>query len=132
MSKFQKKVRELLKKVLGPVSIKDEVNVNKLFPEYEARNQHYDLVIPSYNLIVECHGEQHRTIQQFGKSKIDDNPMAKLMCQKRRDRRKEQIALDNEWSYIIIWHNELPQNTEEATLFIIEKVNQAFNPEEYK
>jgi G:T-mismatch repair DNA endonuclease (very short patch repair protein) len=130
LSKFQKRVRELLEEVLGKVSIKAEVNVAKLFPEYEARNQHYDLVIPSYNLIIECHGEQHRTIQQFGKSRQEENPMAKLISQKRRDRRKEQIALDNDWSYVIIWHNELPSSDERATKIITDRINQAFNSQD--
>lgn len=130
MSKFQKRVKDLLREVLGQITIKEEVNVRKLFPQYEAGNQHYDLVVPQYNLLIECHGEQHRTIQSFGKSKSKSNPMAKLMAQKRRDRRKEQIALENDWSYMVVWYDELPIDKQKAISVITEKANRAFEPQE--
>lgn len=117
MSKFQTRVKNLIESILGKTVIKEEVNVKKLFPEYEAGNEHYDLVLPYSLLIIECHGEQHRTLQSFGE-KDPGKTVTTFVSQKRRDRRKEEIARENDWAYLVIWYNDLPADNEKAKAFI--------------
>lgn len=122
-SKLHKRTKRLLKQILG-CPIKEEVNVQKLFPEYSARNHHYDLVIPSYNLVIECHGEQHRSLQTFGEKDIE-KAVENLHRQKHRDRRKEEVVWDNCWGYIAIWHDELPKEDTKAAKILKKKIMQA-------
>jgi len=121
MSKFQKRVRDLLQELLGVVTIKEEVNVKKLFPEYPSYREHYDLVIPAFDLIVECHGEQHRSIQSFGEKDLH-KVVTNLAKQKHRDTRKEEFALDNGWNYLAVWHDELSPDDEEALVALKVKI----------
>ena len=123
VSKLHKRVRRLLKEVLGSV-IQEEVNVQKLFPDYPVRDQHYDLVIPSYNLVIECHGEQHRNITTFGEKDTEEAAVT-LERQKQRDRRKEEIVWENGWGYIAVWYDELPKDETIAKETIKSKVQDA-------
>jgi len=126
MSKFQKRVKFLITKVLGKVPISEEVNVKKLFPEYGARNHHYDLVIPSYNLVIECHGEQHRKLTTFGEKDIV-KAKENFVRQKWRDRAKEDIVWDNDWAYVKIWYDDLPKDNDKAATLIKKEINSALD-----
>jgi hypothetical protein len=121
MSNFQQNVYNLLVSLLGSTRINTEVNVNKLFPEYPNKLHHYDIVIPSFKLIVECHGEQHRTITSFGKQDYCETER-NFVLQKHRDKRKEEVALLNDWGYIIIWDKEFPRNELVALDYLKQKV----------
>ena len=119
-SRLHKRVRRLIKELLGSV-ISEEVNVQKLFPSYPVRNQHYDMVIPSYNLVIECHGEQHRNPQSFGE-KNADKVMDNFKQQRYRDKNKENIVWDNGWGYVCIWFDDLPKDDVEAKKIIKAKI----------
>ncbi len=124
-SKLHRRTLKLMKEIFG-CAIKEEINVKKLFPNYPARNHHYDLVIPSYNLIVECHGEQHRTIQSFG-NKDPESAVRTLYNQKHRDSRKEEIAWENQWGYVIVWPENLPKDDVKAKEILKTKALEAIN-----
>jgi len=80
-SRLHRRTLKLLKEILG-TSIKEEVNVQTLFPEYPTRNEHYDLTIPAYNLIVECHGQQHFKPTSFGGKEKGSETIIKFQQQK--------------------------------------------------
>jgi hypothetical protein len=82
------------------VTLRQEVAVSELFPEYNNNRDRYDWVIPSRKVIIECHGIQHYKLQTFGA----DAGVAKMNfeTQKRRDRDKEEIARLNGWTYLIV------------------------------
>lgn len=128
MSKFQSRVKSLLGEIFGKIPIKEEVNVQKLFPEYESGKEHYDLVLPYSNLIVECHGEQHRTLTSFGE-KDPGKMVSNFVSQKRRDRRKEEIARENGWSYLIIWYDDLQDNDDKARERLKSLISEALSEE---
>lgn len=125
-SKFHERIRDLVKRLLG-TGIREEVNVKKLFPEYSYTNHHYDLVVNSYNLIIECHGEQHRNITPFGnilRTPIGgEKTIVDFYRQKHRDSSKETIARENDWCYLRIWYNDLPKGDDEAMEFLREEIS---------
>ena len=123
MSLFQRRIKKILEEIFGDVSILEEVPVKKLFKSHRSGRERYDLVIPSFNLIIECHGEQHKSICSFGADAITS--YQRLIRQKRKDIAKEEVAILNEWSYAIIWHDEIPKKEEEAVDFIKVKVLEA-------
>lgn len=130
MSEFQKRVKSLAKKIVGLATIQTEVNVKKLFKEYSFHDHHYDIVIPSYKIIIECHGEQHRSLCSFGKEEGETSSVQRLVSQKHRDRLKEDTAWKNGWGYAIIWHNELSSNDEKALAFLKSKILEAIRRRE--
>jgi G:T-mismatch repair DNA endonuclease (very short patch repair protein) len=120
MSDFSDRIKNLLKEILSLTPIKEEVNVRKLFPSYGPHDHHYDFVVPMFKLIVECHGQQHGKPVTFGGSILDAS--SRFANQKRRDRLKEEVARENGWGYLIVWHNELPRSDEEAIILLKSKV----------
>ncbi len=119
-SKLHRRVLRLTKEILG-TSIREEVNVQKLFPSYHAKDHHFDLVLPAYNLVIECHGEQHRSLQGFGE-KDTEKMVVNLHGQKRRDSQKEEIVWENCWGYLSVWHDELPKDDTEAKKLLSKKI----------
>jgi G:T-mismatch repair DNA endonuclease (very short patch repair protein) len=112
LSKFQERVLSLLKEIFPRTTIRSEVNVKKLFPEFSERSYHYDIVIPLLKTIVECHGEQHGTLTSFsGNAQTAD---FLRVTGNRRDRIKEEVATENGWCYTIVWWNALPKDDSAA------------------
>jgi len=122
-SKLHKSTVTLLKKIFGS-NLQEEVNVNKLFSSYPKKNEHYDIVLPAFNIIIECHGEQHRSLQTFGEKDIE-KVATNLVRQQHRDKRKEEVAWENGWGYVIIWYDEFPEDEENAILFLKTKIKEA-------
>lgn len=113
MSKFQERVLRLLKEIFPKLTIRTEVNVKKLFPEFHEKTYHYDIIIPPLKTIVECHGEQHGTLTVFSKDDVQRADFLRLTGN-RRDRLKEEIARENHWCYVIVWWNALPKDDSKA------------------
>lgn len=110
MSKLEEHVISLIEKIFGKTTIKREVSVKKLFPKYSSHKDRYDIVLPLYNIIIETHGEQHRSLVQFSKQQDLGDVQIEFQHAKRRDSRKQEIAEDNNWTYIVIWYDELSTN----------------------
>ena len=108
--------------LLGETPIKTEVNVRKLFPKYPDHNHHYDIVVPSHKLIFECHGEQHFTIQTFGEKDLE-KVVVSLTTQKHRDRKKEDVAWENDWGFVTVRYKELPKGEHEALILLKGKIS---------
>ena len=123
MSRFQARVLSLLREILGLVVVRTEVNVRDLFPEHYSGREHYDLVVPSLNLIVECHGEQHEQLVTFGGDPRQSH--TRLSRQRFRDRRKEETALSNGWNYVAVWYREITGNDEEDLALLRAKLERA-------
>jgi G:T-mismatch repair DNA endonuclease (very short patch repair protein) len=123
VSQLEERTISLLKEILGYTTIKREVNVKKLFPEYPGHLEEYDIVIPFYKLIIECHGEQHRSLVSFGKEKTWDT-VQKLSGQKRRDKAKQEIADKQGWNYLVIWHDELPNKDDKAKEYLKKRLEE--------
>jgi hypothetical protein len=121
MSQFEDRIISLVRQIFGEVTIKRELAVKKLFPSYQSGLDRYDLVLPGLKIIIECHGQQHKKIVSFGK---EDKLTAykRFVHQKYRDSRKRDIALENNWSYVVIWYNEMRKDDEKNILLLKEKI----------
>jgi len=124
MSKLQTYVKSLLQKVFKRIPIREEVSVRKLFPEYPSGRDFYDLVIPSLQLIIEVHGAQHEKLVSFGPEDAEEC-LRKLTHQKYRDRRKEDVARENNWNYLVIWYHELKRKEQSDTELLRQKLQLA-------
>jgi G:T-mismatch repair DNA endonuclease (very short patch repair protein) len=118
-SRLHKRTLRLLKNIFGP-SIKEEVNVQKLFPDYPARDHYFDIIVPAYNLVIECHGIQHRIPKSFGE-KDSEKVLESFYRGQHRDRRKEEVVWENGWGYMVIWYDDLPKDDIQATAIIKKK-----------
>lgn len=101
-SKLHRKVGELLS-VTSPFRggpLRQEVVVSELFPAYPNNKDKYDWVLPDLFTIIECNGAQHYKIVKFGGTAED--AIMNFHTQQHRDSQKEEIALLNGWTYIII------------------------------
>jgi hypothetical protein len=123
-SNLHLRCKKLLKEIFG-TTILEEVNVRKLFKGYKYSNHHYDLVIPLYEIIVECHGIQHKEFQTFGEKDIEKS-LYRFQRQKSTDFEKKRIALENEWNYVSVWYNELPSDDSEAKKVVRTKIMDSF------
>jgi len=114
-------VKDILRELLKEITINEEVNVKKLFNEYPSGKDHYDLVIPTFKVIVECHGTQHKTKTSFGE-KDPGKVSLNYTTQKYRDKRKREVAEANNWLYLTIWYDALPKKEEDATAYVKSKL----------
>ena len=129
MSQLEDRVVFLIRKLLREIPIQREVPVNKLFPKFRSGRERYDIVLPSMDIIVECHGAQHREIVRFG-GQDAFKAYETLVKQRSRDRRKEEIALENDWRYAVIWYDELTGNDEKDVLLVKDKLMEAVESED--
>lgn len=124
-SKLHKKVGELLN-VTSPFKaglLRQEVAVSELFPLYPNNKDRYDWVLPDLFTIIECHGKQHYVATKFGGNAED--AVMNFQSQQFRDKQKEEIALLNGWTYIIIPYNDEKKLDSE---YLINAYTQALNP----
>ena len=102
VSRLHQKVGEVLSVTPGfiGVTLRQEVSVRELFPEYGNGRDKYDWVIPTRTTVIECMGIQHEKLQTFGgdagKAQMNFETM------KRRDASKKEIALLNGWTYLLV------------------------------
>lgn len=123
-SKLHKKIGEILLLTLPfkGCTLRQEVCVSELFPSYSNNRDKYDWVIPELFLIIEAHGKQHYQVATFGSSA--EQAIMNFQSQQFRDKQKEEIALLNGWTYIIIPY------TDEKKLdsdYLINAYNLSFN-----
>jgi G:T-mismatch repair DNA endonuclease (very short patch repair protein) len=119
-SKLHKRTKKLLKQLFG-TTIKEEVNVRKIFKDYQYRNHFYDLVIPTFNIVIECHGEQHKKLKTFGEKDLGKT-IIRFSRQQTRDIQKENVAWENGWGYLIIWFDDLPDDDARAKEILKDKI----------
>lgn len=80
--------------------VQEEVAVSDLFSSYPNNRDRYDIVLPDFKCIIECHGIQHYKAQSFGMDAGD--ALIEFQSLKNRDAKKKEIALLHGWTYIEI------------------------------
>lgn len=101
-SKLHQKVGELLNSTVPfkGLRIEQEVAVSDLFPDYPNNKERYDWVVFDLKIVIECHGVQHYKLQTFGAG-LEQATLA-FQTQQFRDRQKEEIAILNGWTYLVV------------------------------
>lgn len=67
----------------------------------------YDFYLPDYNLLIECHGIQHRKPYIAYKGMPMEEAIANFEYQKYRDKYKKDYAKNNKYDLLYIWYYEL-------------------------
>lgn len=104
-SKLHRTVGETLRGMFPTFRIYQEYPVNRINTEYKYSSHHFDWVIFELKLIVECHGEQHDSICNFGNT---DSLVGSenLAANRRRDQWKMDAAVSAGWTYIVVpWYD---------------------------
>ena len=100
-SKLHKKVGNLLRSgetFIGIHEAYQEYPVNRVNSIYPNSSHHFDWVIPSLKVVIECHGEQHYSPVAFDGNY--DTVVMKFEELKKRDKSKKMAALDADYVYI--------------------------------
>ena len=115
-SKLHKKIGEILSQTspFKDGTLRQEVIVSELFPDFYNGRFRYDWVIPDHHTIIEAHGIQHYKVRSFGADAGD--AILNFRSQKFKDSRKEEIALLNGWTYLIIPFSDEKKITSEYLL----------------
>ncbi len=121
MSKFEDYIISVLKEILPGAIFIRELPVKKLFKDYVSGRDRYDIVSKTSKIIFECHGRQHEVPIKFGKEDSAET-LRKFTNSKYRDFRKEMIARENNWTYVIIWYNDITNNLEKDIEIIKQKI----------
>lgn len=102
-SKLHRMVGDFLRgsKIFGGYEIYQEYPVNRVNPHYDTGRHHFDWVIPALKLVVECHGEQHYKVVNFGYD-TEEEARAAFLEGKQRDQAKCRAAMDAGYAYIVI------------------------------
>lgn len=124
MSKFEDYTISVLKEIFPAGVFIRELPVKKLFKDYVSGRDRYDIVLKTMKIIFECHGKQHEQPISFGREKLSET-IRKFANNKYRDFRKEDIARENNWSYVIIWYNDLTYKLEQDIEIIKNKIKDA-------
>lgn len=99
-SKPHKKVRELIKEIYPSIGVVEEL-VLKGSKTVKNKTLTADFYIPSLNLVIEIHGEQHyRYIPHFHKTKMD------FVQGRARDRTKIEWCELNNIDIVVLKHDE--------------------------
>lgn len=85
--------------------IKQEVPCKTLIDNYPNGQDRYDYVLPKLGVIIELHGEQHRSAVDFG-GQGKQKAKRKLAERISKDIQKQKYAEDAGWGFIEIWHDE--------------------------
>lgn len=95
----------LLEAGLGGLAIQQEVAVKDLCPTYDNGRDRFDYYLPSFNLVVELHGEQHFKPVNFGG--ISDNAAKNAYVNRVKvDEKKRKAARDAGYVYVSFRYDE--------------------------
>lgn len=106
MSQFENYIVSLLEDIFPGTLLLREVPVKKIFKNYRSGMDRYDIVSKKYKIIFECHGQQHEKLVSFGKESVV-KAVEKFVNTRIRDHEKEMVARENDWTYVIIWYNDI-------------------------
>jgi hypothetical protein len=103
-SKLHKQVGDILRDPKGPFAGKrvyQEYPVVKVNPRYPNNSHAFDWVVIDLHLVIECHGEQHYNIVDFGGEGYE-RAADRFREQKRRDDAKMHAAEEVGFTYIVV------------------------------
>lgn len=95
----------LISNGFNPSQILQEVPCKTIIPNYPNGRDRYDYVLPHFNVIIELHGEQHRSAVDFGgegTSKAKRNLAERIQ----KDIQKQKFAEDAGWGFLTFWHDD--------------------------
>lgn len=123
-SQFHENFRELLRTDpnLKHLRCYQEVNVEKLIPNYQYKNHHFDWFIETWGCIVELHGAQHYKIANYGNISAEDAEV-NLRNIKFRDSVKEIAARSHGYIYVAIPYKYANKLTYELLEQLIQEQN---------
>lgn len=106
-SNFHEKVRDILTtdNLFKFSSCWQEVPCIDLIDSYPSRYDKYDWYLEAFNIILELHGKQHYSLQNFGNTGYDIAVQNFKGIQK-RDKRKKRFALEAGYDYIEISYKD--------------------------
>lgn len=97
-----------------------------MFPEVKLKTEHFvifrgqklyvDILMPRLNLAIEVHGRQHKQYVPHFHGSVDG-----FRAHKRRDSLKEEWASLNNYTYLVLWEDELPITSDR----LLEKIREA-------
>lgn len=88
-----------------------EYPVNRINPNYPSSREHFDWVVPTLHLVIECHGIQHYQPTAFDGDRVAAIAKFEHMCE--LDKQKYQAAIDAGYVYMIVHYKELAELTGE-------------------
>jgi very-short-patch-repair endonuclease len=106
-SSLQRAMYEVLSSssTFSRMTIKQEVPVKSLVPEYPHSQHRIDFYIREMGLVIELHGIQHEQPRTFGGIDID-NARVKFSSTRRRDSQKKIALEEAGYLYVEIWYDE--------------------------
>jgi len=114
-SKLHRSVGDWLRQTYPCYRIYQEYPVQKINPSWPNGRARYDWVILDLKVVIECHGEQHSQLVQWGPrvdTKIDCRTCIKTPGLKEiqeQDSAKETAARSAGFGYVVIQYNEKPE-----------------------
>ena len=121
-SKLHKRVGDHIRasKTFGGYQIYQEYPVSKVNSNYSNNSHHFDWVIPTIKLVIECHGIQHEQPVAFDGN--IDNSIDNFHAIQARDLAKKNAALAADYHYIVIRHDEIQLLTDKL---LFDKIKEA-------
>jgi hypothetical protein len=113
-SSLHKKVGDCLRgsPLFDKYQIYQEYPVTRINPEYQDTSHHFDWVIPDLFLVIEVHGEQHRTPTDFS-GKQEDGGILEFHRLIARDTAKRMACVEAGWTYIELWPEDVRTLTDQ-------------------
>jgi len=106
-------VIQVIKECFPELKIKTEEHVS-----FRGQRLFIDILLPQLNLIIEVHGRQHKEyVPHFHGS------LYGFLAAKKRDSLKEEWAHTNDYTYLVLWENDLPITKDRLLELIREKQN---------
>jgi hypothetical protein len=99
--KHQRMLTDTLVKIFGKAYIVDEVKFVEWGISRKGGFLSYDIAIPRYNILVDYHGEYH-----FSYPNPFHHSIEEYENQVRNDKLKGQLAVQNNWTYMVFSYNE--------------------------
>lgn len=118
-SKLHRKVGDLLRESdeFKNYDCFQEYPVNKIDEDYHTGSHKFDWVIPSLQVVIECHGRQHYEVVAFDGNV--DNAVIAFQETKSRDKSKMHAAMSAGYRYLVVPYTREKTVTAEMILDMI-------------
>jgi len=117
-SKYHKAVGDLLRTTFPYLQVYQEYPVNRVNVSYTESSHHFDWVLPSLQVVIEVHGQQHyKPTSWVGDA---DQAQENFRSLKERDELKRLAALSAGYRYIALPYSECMDLDQASLLNLIE------------
>jgi len=97
---------------LGSHKVYQEYPVSRVNTYYPNNSHHFDWVIPTLRLVIECHGKQHYDIVDFGGEGYDA-ALEAFKAGQSRDSEKREAALSAGYTYVVVPYTDSTKVSED-------------------